>query len=59
MEWQVILALVLGIPLMLFTHVYLWYLILDGIYATIEEARGKRAGRGVRAARTQRVGTER
>jgi len=38
MEWHIILALVLGIPLMLATHVYLWYLIIGGIREAIKEA---------------------
>ena len=39
MEWHPVLAL--GIPLMVFTFAYLGYEIIDGIYTTITEARGK------------------
>ena len=39
MEWHPVLAL--GIPLMVFTFAYLGYEIIDGIYITITEARGK------------------
>ena len=47
MEWQGILALVLGIPFMLFTYVYLWYLIIDGVREAIKEAL-PRKGKGNR-----------
>jgi len=57
MEWQVILALVLGIPLMTLTQIYLWYLIIGGIHDAIKEARGKRAAREVRRVKTQPLGT--
>ena len=43
MEWQVILALVLGIPIALFPVAFVWYLNLGGIYAIIREREAKRA----------------
>ncbi len=57
MEWEVILALVLGIPLMLSTQIYLWYLIIGGTCEAINEAWEKRAAREVRGAKTQPLGT--
>jgi hypothetical protein len=45
MEWPVILALVLGIPIILFPAAYVWYLNIGGIYAAIRDARAKRAAR--------------
>ena len=45
MEWPVILALVLGIPIILFPAAYVWYLNLGGVYAAIKNARAKRAVR--------------
>jgi hypothetical protein len=57
MEWQVILALVLGVPLMVATYVYLWYSIISGINAAIKEARERRAARETREAQT--VGAKR
>ena len=57
MEWQVILALVLGIPLMTLTQIYLWYLIIGGIREAIKEARVKRAAHEVREAKTQPLRT--
>jgi hypothetical protein len=52
MEWPVILALVLGIPIILFPAAYVWYLNLGGVYAAIKKARAKRLVReeGVKAA---------
>jgi hypothetical protein len=45
MEWELILVLVLGIPIILFPAAYVWYLNIGGIYAAI---RGRRkAARGV------------
>ena len=45
MEWQVILALVLGIPVILFPSAYVWYLNIGGIYAAVRKAQEKRAAR--------------
>ena len=51
MEWQIILALVLAVPIILFPVAYVWYLNIGGIYTAIREARQKKAGRevGIRA----------
>ena len=43
MEWQIIVALVLAIPIILFPVVFVWYLNIGGIYAAIKEARARRA----------------
>ena len=43
MEWQVILALVLAIPLMLIPVALVWYINIGGIYIAIKEARARRA----------------
>ncbi len=45
MEWQVVLVLVLGIPIILFPAAYVWYLNVGGVYAAIREKR--KAARGV------------
>ena len=37
MEWQVITALVLGIPIVLFPVAYVWYLNIGGIIAAVRE----------------------
>ena len=45
MQWELIVALVLAIPIILFPAAYVWYLNAGGIYAAIKEARAKRAAR--------------
>jgi len=44
MEWQVILALVLVIPIILFPVVLIWYLNAGGVYVAIKEGRLKTFG---------------
>ena len=50
MEWQIVVALVIAIPIILFPVAFVWYLNVGGIYAAIKEARERRAVRekGVR-----------
>ena len=43
MEWQVILALVLVIPIILFPAAFIWYLNVGGIYHAVQEARKRKA----------------
>ena len=38
MEWQIILALVLGIPIILFPVVLIWYVNISGLYQAMREA---------------------
>ena len=45
MEWQVIVALVLIIPVILIPVAFVWYLNLGGIHAVLKEARERRAVR--------------
>lgn len=42
MEWQIIVALVLAIPILLIPVVFVWYLNVGGIYAAIKERRAVR-----------------
>jgi hypothetical protein len=42
MEWQVIVALVVAIPIILFPVAFVWYLNVGGIYTAIKEARARR-----------------
>ena len=42
MEWQVILALVIVIPVILFPAVFVWYLNIGGIYVAIKERQAAR-----------------
>ena len=41
MDWQIILALVLLIPIILFPAMFIWYLNAGGAYAAIKEGRLK------------------
>jgi len=45
MEWQIIVALVVAIPIILFPVAFVWYLNIGGIYAAVKEARERRAVR--------------
>lgn len=42
MEWQIIVALVIAIPIILFPVAFVWFLNIGGIYASIKEARARR-----------------
>ena len=46
MEWQIIVALVLVIPVILFPVAFVWYLNIGGIYAAIKEAQARRVAHG-------------
>jgi hypothetical protein len=45
MEWQIIVALIIAVPVILFPVALVWYLNIGGIYAAIKEARARRAAR--------------
>jgi hypothetical protein len=45
MEWQIIMALVIAIPIILFPVAFVWFLNIGGIYAAIKQAREKRIAR--------------
>ena len=45
MEWQVILALVLVIPVILVPAVLVWYLNVSGLYTVIRETQKRRVAR--------------
>jgi len=42
MEWQIIVALVIAIPIVLIPVLFVWYLNIGGVYAAIKEARARR-----------------
>ena len=42
MEWQLILALVIAIPIILFPAAYIWYLNIGGLRAAVGKAREER-----------------
>jgi len=43
MEWQIIIALAIAIPVILFPAAFVWYLNISGIFAVIRELARKRA----------------
>mgnify|MGYP001095083946 CR=1 FL=1 len=43
MEWPVILALVIGIPIVLFVPVLVWGAVVSGLYQVIRDAVRRRA----------------
>jgi len=45
MEWQIIVALVVAIPVILFPVAFVWFLNIGGIYRAIKEARARRVTR--------------
>jgi hypothetical protein len=45
MEWYVVIALVVAIPVILFPAAFVWYLNVGGIYTAIKEARARKAAR--------------
>ena len=45
MEWQIILALVLAIPVILIPAAFAWYLNVSGIFTVIRETRKRRIAR--------------
>ncbi|UCH42595.1 MAG: hypothetical protein JSW16_07245 [Dehalococcoidales bacterium] len=45
MQWELIVALVVAIPVILFPAAFVWYLNIGGAYAAFKEAREKRAAR--------------
>jgi hypothetical protein len=45
MQWQVIVALVIAIPIILFPVALVWYLNLGGLVQAVREARQARVAR--------------
>lgn len=43
MEWQIIVALVIIIPVILAPVVFVWFLNIGGLYAVTKRIRGRRA----------------
>ena len=45
MEWQLVIALIIAVPIILFPVAFVWYLNTGGIYTAVKEARARRAVR--------------
>lgn len=51
MQWEIVIALAIAIPIILFPAAFVWYLNIGGVYAAIKEVRERRVTRerGIRA----------
>ena len=58
MEWQVVVALVIAIPIILFPVVFVWFINIGGIYAAIKEARARRVAHQKKAEEVVKVQAE-
>jgi len=58
MEWQIIVALVIAIPIILFPVIFIWYINIGGMYIAIKEARARQTARKKKALETVVVGAE-
>ena len=45
MDWQIIVAIVIAIPVILFPAAFVWYLNASGLYTVIRETRKRRIAR--------------
>ncbi len=45
MQWELVIALVVAVPIILFPAAYMWYLNIGGINAAIKEAKARRVAR--------------
>ncbi len=52
MEWQIIVALVIAVPVILFPAAFVWYLNLGGIVHAVREARVAREKKAAAAKTT-------
>jgi Tfp pilus assembly protein PilO len=58
MEWQIIVALIIAIPIILFPVMFVWFINLSGIYAAVKEARARRAAEKKKFKETAKVEVE-
>ena len=43
MRWELVVALAIAVPVILFPVAFVWYLNIGGIYAAVKQARARRA----------------
>ena len=55
MEWQIIVAVVVGIPIILLPVALVWFINVSGVYAAMKEMRKREATRKKRALETEPV----
>jgi hypothetical protein len=49
MQWELIVALVVAIPVILFPAAFVWYLNIGGIVHAVREARARKVAAAVKA----------
>ena len=54
MQWELIVALVLAIPIILFPVALIWYVNISGLYQVMQDARQRQKAK---AAREKKLGT--
>ena len=52
MQWELVVALVIAIPVILFPVALVWYLNVGGVYGAVREAMGRRVA-GEKAAEVE------
>jgi hypothetical protein len=57
MEWQVIVALAVVIPLVVFPAAFIWYLQVGGVIAVLRARRARAAKRAKRAIANEKAAT--
>ena len=45
MQWELVIALVIAVPIILFPAALIWYLNVGGIFTAVREARARRVAR--------------
>ncbi len=45
MHWEMVIALIIAVPVILFPAAYVWYLNIGGIFSNFKEAKAKRLAR--------------
>ena len=45
MQWEIVVALVVAIPVILFPAAFVWYINIGGIYAAAKEAHRRKVAR--------------
>jgi hypothetical protein len=48
MQWEIIVALVVAVPVILFPAAYVWYINIKGLASMVKEARMKKAAEEAR-----------
>ena len=45
MHWEVLVALIIAVPVLLFPAAYIWYLNIGGVFTSLKEARASKLAR--------------